>query len=138
MPRRQQATLRGQWISLRCCGCQGGWQRGGTLSSETGVLLLDSPQEQWSSWKKRSQFWGMEHHSDSNQTNWGFIQNNSGFVRRLRQPDKSHLKRLPFPANFYPPVPVTLRHRVKRRRNYAHKPHQPSHVTQRLACCPQR
>lgn len=54
------------------------------------------------------------HRSDSNQTNWHFIQNNGGFVRRLQQPDQSQLKNLPSPPNFYPLVPVTLRHHIKK------------------------
>lgn len=40
-------------------------------------------------WKKNNQFQGTRAMSNSNQTNWCFIPNNDGFVRRLQQPNKS-------------------------------------------------
>lgn len=62
-----------------------------------------------------------EDRSDSNQTNWCFIQNNDGFVRRLQQPNKSQLKNLPSSPNFYPLGPMTLRHHIRKRERYIHK-----------------
>lgn len=50
------------------------------------------------------------HWSDTNQTNWCFIQNNDGFVKRLQPPNESQVKSMPSSPPFYPLDSMSPRH----------------------------